>query len=219
MSDSGWITASDSNSEAGSAAADGGDESVEDLVRQDLVGPDLVCLSKFNHQNLLDSEQNLLASGFKVRLFNARILYGQRAQWSTIFESVFTTFFLASLGDPLATTIAVYLISSDYIRALWSLFPGSRPRVRRVWFHVVLFPVSRAAAAVSSLHRLTNRLFRQSKLSQEQLTELQRSTHFDKKELQSWYKGMCSSRLLRTCLSHIHILHICHILLRTLSLL
>jgi len=29
----------------------------------------------------------------------------------------------------------------------------------------------------------------QSKLSQEQLSELQRSTHFDKKELQQWYKG------------------------------
>jgi hypothetical protein len=30
---------------------------------------------------------------------------------------------------------------------------------------------------------------RQSKLSAEQLSELQRSTHFDKKELQQWYKG------------------------------
>lgn len=30
---------------------------------------------------------------------------------------------------------------------------------------------------------------RQSKLSQEQLLELQKSTHFDKKELQQWYKG------------------------------
>lgn len=30
---------------------------------------------------------------------------------------------------------------------------------------------------------------RQSKLSQEQLSELQKSTHFDKKELQQWYKG------------------------------
>lgn len=29
----------------------------------------------------------------------------------------------------------------------------------------------------------------QSKLSQEQLLELQKSTHFDKKELQQWYKG------------------------------
>ncbi len=34
------------------------------------------------------------------------------------------------------------------------------------------------------------RLSRQSKLSQEQLAELQKSTHFDKKELQQWYKGM-----------------------------
>jgi hypothetical protein len=33
---------------------------------------------------------------------------------------------------------------------------------------------------------------RQSKLSQEQLSELQRSTHFDKKELQQWYKGISS---------------------------
>ncbi len=33
---------------------------------------------------------------------------------------------------------------------------------------------------------------RQSKLSQEQLSELQRSTHFDKKELQQWYKGKSS---------------------------
>lgn len=39
-----------------------------------------------------------------------------------------------------------------------------------------------------------NTITSQSKLSQEQLTELQRSTHFDKKELQSWYKGTCSIR-------------------------
>ena len=31
--------------------------------------------------------------------------------------------------------------------------------------------------------------FSQSKLSQEQLNQLQRDTHFDKKELQQWYKG------------------------------
>ena len=30
---------------------------------------------------------------------------------------------------------------------------------------------------------------RQSKLSQEQLNQLQKDTHFDKKELQQWYKG------------------------------
>ncbi|CAG7848412.1 Calcium-binding protein NCS-1 [Serendipita indica DSM 11827] len=34
----------------------------------------------------------------------------------------------------------------------------------------------------------------QSKLSQEQLTELQKNTYFDKKELQAWYKGF-----LRDC--------------------
>jgi Ca2+-binding EF-hand superfamily protein len=33
---------------------------------------------------------------------------------------------------------------------------------------------------------------RQSKLSQTQLEELQRATHFDKKELQQWYKGQSS---------------------------
>ena len=32
-------------------------------------------------------------------------------------------------------------------------------------------------------------LFRQSKLSQEELNQLQKDTHFDKKELQQWYKG------------------------------
>ncbi|KAF4636383.1 hypothetical protein G7Y89_g1697 [Cudoniella acicularis] len=39
--------------------------------------------------------------------------------------------------------------------------------------------------------RLTTVFISQSKLSQEQLSELQRSTHFDKKELQQWYKGTC----------------------------
>lgn len=32
----------------------------------------------------------------------------------------------------------------------------------------------------------------QSKLSQEELNQLQKDTHFDKKELQQWYKGMLS---------------------------
>ena len=34
---------------------------------------------------------------------------------------------------------------------------------------------------------------RQSKLSPSQLDELQKATHFDKKELQQWYKGVCWS--------------------------
>lgn len=41
----------------------------------------------------------------------------------------------------------------------------------------------------------------QSKLSQEQLTELQRSTHFDRKELQQWYKGMSPMTNIGLCLT------------------
>lgn len=45
-----------------------------------------------------------------------------------------------------------------------------------------------ATALTPDEEELTNHAS-QSKLSQEQLTELQRSTHFDRKELQQWYKG------------------------------
>lgn len=37
--------------------------------------------------------------------------------------------------------------------------------------------------------RLTFRFHSQSKLSQQELIDLQAATHFDKKELQQWYKG------------------------------
>ena len=54
---------------------------------------------------------------------------------------------------------------------------------------------------VHNYRRGTNRtllthLISQSKLSQEELNQLQKDTHFDKKELQQWYKG--SYRLLAT---------------------
>jgi Ca2+-binding EF-hand superfamily protein len=32
----------------------------------------------------------------------------------------------------------------------------------------------------------------QSKLSQQELADLQKATHFDKKELQQWYKGVAT---------------------------
>ena len=35
--------------------------------------------------------------------------------------------------------------------------------------------------------------FSQSKLSQQELADLQKATHFDKKELQQWYKGVQTS--------------------------
>jgi hypothetical protein len=37
--------------------------------------------------------------------------------------------------------------------------------------------------------KLIVRLYSQSKLSQQELVDLQKATHFDKKELQQWYKG------------------------------
>lgn len=37
--------------------------------------------------------------------------------------------------------------------------------------------------------KLTVRYHSQSKLSQQELADLQKATHFDKKELQQWYKG------------------------------
>lgn len=37
--------------------------------------------------------------------------------------------------------------------------------------------------------KLTRAFYRQSKLSQDELNQLQKDTHFDKKELQQWYKG------------------------------
>lgn len=39
-------------------------------------------------------------------------------------------------------------------------------------------------------HTLTVYRYSQSKLSQQELIDLQKATHFDKKELQQWYKGV-----------------------------
>jgi hypothetical protein len=57
---------------------------------------------------------------------------------------------------------------------------------------------SNLSSAVDEEPQLTDPS-RQSKLSQEQLSELQRSTHFDKKELQQWYKGREISLLANSC--------------------
>ena len=44
--------------------------------------------------------------------------------------------------------------------------------------------------------KLTRALHRQSKLSQDELNQLQKDTHFDKKELQQWYKGESMALIL-----------------------
>jgi neuronal calcium sensor 1 len=46
--------------------------------------------------------------------------------------------------------------------------------------------------------RLTVQPRSQSKLSQQELADLQKATHFDKKELQQWYKGKSLSTVPET---------------------
>jgi hypothetical protein len=62
-----------------------------------------------------------------------------------------------------------------------------------------------ALAAMTPLARieledgtLTVHYHSQSKLSQQELADLQKATHFDKKELQQWYKGT-APRTTRLC--------------------
>lgn len=45
--------------------------------------------------------------------------------------------------------------------------------------------------------KLTVHFRSQSKLSQQELSDLQKATHFDKKELQQWYKGELVAKLAR----------------------
>jgi hypothetical protein len=47
--------------------------------------------------------------------------------------------------------------------------------------------------------KLIVRHYSQSKLSQQELADLQKATHFDKKELQQWYKGAHSRGEGRAC--------------------
>ena len=49
------------------------------------------------------------------------------------------------------------------------------------------YPLGDSRARQSMMSKLI--FSRNSKLSNEQLAQLQRDTHFDKKELQQWYKG------------------------------
>jgi len=53
-----------------------------------------------------------------------------------------------------------------------------------------LAPRSGIASMTIGKDELIIELYSQSKLSQQELSDLQKATHFDKKELQQWYKGM-----------------------------
>src|SRR4051794_25893984 len=69
-------------------------------------------------------------------------------------------------------------------RGRWTL-------LKRAWRDPVLRH-RRWRLLLSMLTRVLGNL-RQSKLSQQELAELQKATHFDKKELQQWYKGLPDS--------------------------
>jgi len=56
--------------------------------------------------------------------------------------------------------------------------------------------------------KLTLHFRSQSKLSQQELSDLQKATHFDKKELQQWYKGELVAEVAHAVLSN-HMLTKC----------
>jgi len=56
--------------------------------------------------------------------------------------------------------------------------------------------------------KLTVHFRSQSKLSQQELSDLQKATHFDKKELQQWYKGELVAEVAHAVLSN-HMLTKC----------
>ncbi|KAL8873514.1 MAG: hypothetical protein Q9174_001020, partial [Haloplaca sp. 1 TL-2023] len=63
----------------------------------------------------------------------------------------------------------------------------------------LFIPRNSGRSSSSIIESRANPLFSQSKLSQDELAQLMKSTHFDKKELQQWYKGFlkdCPSGML-----------------------
>lgn len=65
---------------------------------------------------------------------------------------------------------------------------GLQPALRCLYLVVDFDSLFFAAQKKMDLQILT-KAFSQSKLSQDELNQLQKDTHFDKKELQQWYKG------------------------------
>jgi len=145
--------------------------------------------------------------------------YGQRAFWYDIFvgladayEIVFCQFILETFPSPSFCDeyfeLRAYLCRSTGIppppHAYIILLPSMKKKSNsclllqklKDWIRK-LNPLDRGVtlrtehfiAKLGTPNGGLTSISRQSKLSQEQLTELQRSTHFDKKELQQWYKG------------------------------
>jgi hypothetical protein len=78
-------------------------------------------------------------------------------------------------------------------------FKGKQECALRIGIHEIFDQEISKSTGISHVEITSNGLtiFRhsQSKLSQQELIDLQKATHFDKKELQQWYKGMRSLNL------------------------
>ena len=74
-------------------------------------------------------------------------------------------------------------------------FKGKQECALKISIHEIFDEELRKGTGISHLEivedKLTIHPHSQSKLSQQELSDLQKATHFDKKELQQWYKGMC----------------------------
>ena len=71
-------------------------------------------------------------------------------------------------------------------------FKGKQERALKISIHE-MFGKELSKTGISHMEILKDKLtihkHSQSKLSQQELSDLQKATHFDKKELQQWYKG------------------------------
>jgi hypothetical protein len=127
--------------------------------------------------------------------------YSQRKYWFWIFlgfvnlyDILFCNFIMSSFPTQSYTKeyfqILRYLSHHEGV-PLWQKMFRIKSRLSLNRFLTKLSPFTHLYNIISATDHIgLTRKFRQSKLSQEQLTELQRSTHFDKKELQQWYKGV-----------------------------
>ena len=76
----------------------------------------------------------------------------------------------------------------------YSVFKGKQECALKIGIHEIFDVELKNGTGISEVgiqnDKLTITQHSQSKLSQQELADLQKATHFDKKELQQWYKGM-----------------------------
>jgi len=79
-----------------------------------------------------------------------------------------------------------------HVAESYPVFEGKQECALRIALHDLAREITKSTGMTRlDMHKekLTIHLHSQSKLSQQELGDLQKATHFDKKELQQWYKG------------------------------